>query len=76
MVKSIGILLVTAVIVMIDVPSMLKNKQKKELVIYSVLLFIGVTFLILLAFEVKIPSPVELFSNMAKPFKNILQIKE
>jgi len=64
MLKIIGILLVTAAIVMIDVPTMLKNKQRKELIVYSVLLFIGLTFLILLAVGVKIPSPVNLFSNM------------
>lgn len=73
MVKIIGILLVTAVIVMIDVPTMWKNKQKKELVIYSVIFFIGVTCLILLAVGIKIPSPVELFTIMEKPFNNLFK---
>lgn len=76
MLKSLAILLATAVIVMFDVPSMVKNKQKKEIVIYSILLFIGVSFLILLAVGVKIPSPVELFLYVEKPFKNVLQIRE
>ena len=73
MVKIIGILLVTAVIVMIDVPTMWKNKQKKEMVVYSLLLFIGVTLLILLAVGIKLPSPVDLFSIMEKPFNNLFK---
>ena len=73
MVKIIGILLVTAVIVMIDVPTMWKNKQKKEMVVYSLLLFIGVTLLILLAVGIKLPSPVNLFSIMEKPFNNLFK---
>lgn len=73
MVKIIGILLVTAVIVMIDVPTMWKNKQKKELVVYSLLLFIGVTLLILLAVGIKIPSPVDLFSIMEKTFNKLFK---
>lgn len=71
MVKTIAILLVTAIIVIIDVPSTLKKKQKKELVIYFVLLLMGLTFLILLAVGVKIPSPVDLFSKTEKLFKSI-----
>lgn len=61
MIKTLAILLVTAIIIMFDVPSMWKNKQKKELVVYSLILFIGVTFLILLAVGVKIPSPVDIY---------------
>lgn len=73
MVKIIGILLVTAVIAMIDAPTMWKNKQKKELVVYSLLLFIGVTLLILLAVSIKIPSPVDLFSIIGKTFNNLFK---
>lgn len=73
MVKIIGILLVTAVIAMIDAPTMWKNKQKKELVVYSLLLFIGVTLLILLAVGIKIPSPVDLFSFIGKTFNNLFK---
>jgi len=73
MVKIIGILLVTAVIVLIDAPTMWKNKQKKELVVYSVLLFIGVTLLILLAVGIKLPSPVDLFSIIGKTFNNLFK---
>jgi len=61
MIKTLAILFVTAIVIMIDVPSMWKNKQKKELIVYSVFLFIGVTFLILLAIGVKIPSPVDIY---------------
>ena len=73
MVKVIGIILVIVVVVLIDVPTMWKNKQKKELIAYSVLLFIGVTLLILLAVGIKIPSPVDLFTIMEKSFKNIFK---
>lgn len=76
MLKTLAILIVTAVLVLLDVPSMLKNKQKKELVVYSILLFMGVGCLIMLAVGMKIPSPVDLFLYVEKPFKNILQIKK
>lgn len=73
MVKIIAILLVTAVIAMIDTPTMWKNKQKKELVVYSLFLFIGVTLLILLAVGIKIPSPVDLFSIIGKTFNSLFK---
>ncbi len=73
MVKVIGILLVIIVVVLIDVPTMWKNKQKKELIAYSVLLFIGVTLLILLAVGIKIPSPVDLFTIMEKSFESLFK---
>lgn len=71
MLRAIGILLITVFIVLIDVPTMWKNKQKKELVVYSVILSIGVTFLILYAVGIKIPSPVDLFATIGKPLNNI-----
>ena len=73
MVKVIGILLVIVVVVLIDVPTMWKNKQKKELIVYSVLLSIGVTLLILLAVGIKIPSPVDLFTITEKSFESLVK---
>ncbi|PIC57996.1 hypothetical protein CSV80_06740 [Sporosarcina sp. P12(2017)] len=62
MLKSIGILLLAAAILWFEVPSLLEKKYKKELLVFSILLAIGVVLGILLAFGVTIPPPLELLT--------------
>ncbi len=60
MLNSIGVLLLAAVILWFEVPSLLDKKYKKELLVFSILLAIGVVLGIILGFGVTIPPPVEL----------------
>lgn len=71
MVSSLGILLLATVIVVLEVPPLLKNKLKKELIVFSFLLVIGVVSGILFSFNVNFMSPVDLLSYILEPIYNL-----
>jgi hypothetical protein len=71
MLISLGIILVATVIIMIEVPSLLKKKQKKELIVFSILLFIGVGLSIVRAFGVNIPTPIDFLAFILKPISDL-----
>ncbi|WP_391122824.1 hypothetical protein [Psychrobacillus sp. L3] len=72
MVNSLGILLIAAVIVKLEVPALLKNKDKIGLIIFSALLALGVGFGMALAFNIKIPNPVDFLTVILKPLNDII----
>ena len=74
MLNSLGILLVATVIIFIEVPSLLEKKQKKELIVFSILLFIGVTLSILRAFGINIPNPLDLLTFIFKPMNDLIRV--
>ncbi|MDF2066945.1 hypothetical protein [Bacillus sp. Cr_A10] len=71
MVSSIGILLLATVIVIMEVPSLVQKKLKKELIVFIILLVIGVVSGILYSFDVKKMSPVDLLSYILQPIYNL-----
>lgn len=68
-----GILVITALIIAIDVPPLMKQKQKKELILYFILLVIGVTLSSLISFDVKVPNPLDTVEKLVTPLINIIQ---
>ena len=74
MLNSLGILLVATVIIFIEVPSLLEKKQKKELIVFSILLIIGVTLSILRAFGINIPNPLDLLTFIFKPMNDLIRV--
>ncbi|PZX02423.1 hypothetical protein C7437_11115 [Psychrobacillus insolitus] len=74
MLNSLGILLVATVIIIIEVPSLLEKKQKKELIVFSILLIIGVTLSILRAFGINIPNPLDLLTFIFKPMNDLIRV--
>lgn len=74
--KIMGILTCIAFISYVEVYSLDKKKYKKELVIYFLFLSVGVTMVILLTLNIKIPSPTEpllwLFSPIDEYIEKIL----
>ncbi len=75
MLKAIGILIIGAVIVISEVPPLLKRKLIKEVIIFSILLFLGILISILLSFGVAVPNPLDFLKYALKPLTNII-IKE
>lgn len=72
MVVAISILLVTAVVVVIDLPSLLKKQQKKERWAYGILLVPTVVVSMLLGFGVDVPNPLDLIQWLFKPIVSFL----
>ena len=73
MLKSIGILLIAAVILRIQVPPLLKKKHKKELFVFSILLAIGVALCITLGLGKSIPTPLDLLTFIFKPINVLIR---
>ena len=72
MLKSLGILLVAAFIVKMEVPALLKTKKKKELILFSVLLAIGVGLGIGKSIGMPIPNPMDFLTFIYKPLNNVI----
>ena len=72
MIKVIGILLVAVIILRIEVPSLLQNKNKKELVVFIVFLSIGVGLGIIQVLGKMNQSPLDLLTSIFKPLNALL----
>ncbi|SDN09492.1 hypothetical protein SAMN05518871_103277 [Psychrobacillus sp. OK028] len=72
MLKSVGILLVAAFIVFIEVPSLVEKKYKKELIVFSILLTIGVGLGVAHSLGKSIPNPIDLLTFIFKPVHDAL----
>lgn len=70
MVKVIGILLIAVIILVIEVPPLRKKKHKKELIVFSILLAIGVGLSIAQALGKTIPNPMEFLKLVYKPIND------
>ena len=72
MIKSLGILLVAGVIILFEVPPLLKQKQKKELFVFSILLIIGVVLSIVFTLGKTIPNPMDFITFIFKPLSDFI----
>lgn len=73
MLKSIGILLIAATILWIEVPPLLEKKYKKELLVFAILLAIAVGLSsITLGFGKSIPTPLDLLTFVFKPLNDVI----
>lgn len=72
MLKAIGILILGVVIVISEVPSLIKKKLIKEMVIFSILLLFGLLISILIAFGVAVPNPLDFLNTVLKPLSKII----
>ena len=72
MLKSIGTLLVAAVILFIEVPPLMEKKYKKELIVFSILLIFGVGLGVAYSFDVQIPNPIDLLTFIYKPLHDVV----
>lgn len=72
MLKTIGILIIAAVMVFSEVPPLVEQKQKKEVIIFSILLFLGIVLSILVALDVTVPNPLDFISYVLKPLTKLI----
>ncbi|MED4399887.1 hypothetical protein ABET41_09975 [Metabacillus fastidiosus] len=68
MLKIGGILVIAIIIIALEVPYLLKNKLKREMWAFSILLIIAIGLSIAMALNVNIPNPIDLISTIFKPF--------
>lgn len=67
MMKYIWLIVVAAVIILIEVPSMRKRKLMKDLWVFSFLLGLGIVLVIMRFLNLHIPNPVNGLDYMLRP---------
>ncbi|WP_139210559.1 hypothetical protein [Paenibacillus sophorae] len=56
-----------------DVPLLIKKKQRKDLIVYSLLLLTGITLSILVSFNVHLPNPSKGLETILQPLGSLLK---
>ena len=72
MLKVIGILIIVAAILWMEVPTLKENKLKKELFVFLSLLTIGVALSVAFVLGITIPNPMDLLTFLFKPLISVL----
>lgn len=72
MIMTIVILLISASIAFAIIPTLKKNKEKKTIVIFSILLLIGAALNIGVSLRLKIPSPLDLVTFIFSPIRDLI----
>ncbi|MEK3949300.1 MULTISPECIES: hypothetical protein [Paenibacillus] len=72
MVNVLGILLIAAAISLVEVPYMWKKGLKKELWLFSILLFVAVGISCAKALHWLIPTPLDWITAVYRPFSDFL----
>jgi hypothetical protein len=72
MLKVLGILVITLLIIWKEIPPLKKQKKKKEIWIFFIFQFMATALLSLVVLNVKIPSPLELIRIIYQPFSDVL----
>ena len=70
---SLGIVTISAIIIFIEMPKLLKNGEKKTTWAFFILLFLGTTLSIAKGLNVKIPNPLDWITILFKPFAEFLK---
>lgn len=68
----VGILIVAVLIIIYEVPSLIKRKLHKELILFSLLLAFGVFISILESLDVELPNPSDWLTELYKPLTKII----
>lgn len=68
----IGIVLAAAAIGWIEIPSLVKRKLKKELVIFSLCLLLATGLSIAKSMQLQIPNPLDLVTVIYQPVSDLL----
>jgi hypothetical protein len=69
----VGILLIGGIIAGIEIPSMKKKKNYKEMFVFLILLISGLSLGILAIIGIELPTPLYLISKIFKPVSDLLQ---
>lgn len=69
---GIFFVVIAVVIVIIEVPSLLKKKLKKELWVFSILLIFGLGLSIAQSLNMDLPNPIDLIAFLYKPFSEFI----
>jgi uncharacterized BrkB/YihY/UPF0761 family membrane protein len=73
MLAAVGYIITATIIAIMEVPQLIKNKLKKELWVFSLLLALATGLSVAISLNIKIPSPIEFMSLILKPLSELLE---
>ncbi|KAA5806980.1 hypothetical protein [Thermoanaerobacterium thermosaccharolyticum] len=71
MLSALGVTVVFLVIILIEVPGLIKQKKTKEIVVFFILIAIGYTLNLFVAFNITITSTNKIIEILLKPVEKI-----
>ncbi|BCG61598.1 hypothetical protein [Paenibacillus sp. URB8-2] len=71
--KIMAIILLFVVLAGWDIPQLIKKKQRKDLIVYVVLILAGLTLSILALLHVHLPNPTKGVEAVLKPLGSLLK---
>ncbi|WP_044337190.1 MULTISPECIES: hypothetical protein [Rossellomorea] len=69
---TLGLIIIAILIFVAEVPSLLRNKDKRELWVFSILFVIGVGLSIARGLKASIPNPMDVLIIVYKPLSDLL----
>ncbi|MGE7694546.1 hypothetical protein ACQKNC_10555 [Lysinibacillus sp. NPDC094177] len=72
MIMTIFILIISTVIAFAFIPKLIKNKETKTIVIFSIFLLIGAALNIGVSLRINIPSPLDWITFIFSPIKDLI----
>lgn len=74
MIAIFGIFIVCSIITLIEVPKLKKEKAYKEIFFFSLFLFLGTAYWIVVALRIKIPNPMDWLLIIFVPIGNMIDL--
>ncbi|WP_434564995.1 hypothetical protein PQ690_01675 [Thermoanaerobacterium thermosaccharolyticum] len=71
MLNALGITIIFLIIIFMEVPGLIKKKKTKEIVVFFILIAIGYTLNLFVAFNITITSTNKIIEILLKPVEKI-----
>lgn len=72
-VSIVLVLSFSSALCVIEIPKMRKNKENKDLIAFSIILFCGTLLIILKSLNISIPNPADLVAAIYAPFVDLIK---
>lgn len=69
----VAVLVFAVILCFVEIPMMLKTKLYKEIWVFCILIFLGVTLAILKSLNVKIPNPADWVTAFYSPISGLMK---
>lgn len=72
MLPTMGILIISTAISLLEIPKILKNNKTKDLWVFIILILIGTSLSIAVCLKVELPNPLDWITFIFKPFSEFI----
>ncbi|WHE07481.1 hypothetical protein PGH24_01580 [Thermoanaerobacterium thermosaccharolyticum] len=71
MLNALGVTIIFLIIIFMEVPGLIRKKKTREIVVFFILVAIGYTLNLLVAFDIKITATNKIIEILIKPIEKI-----